>query len=209
MHVGRVSTTVVVGGDGAVVLQERVHEPEFDVLDVGGLEVVHVEFPHHSAPSFVWLQQMSVSIERRVEVVGSAFVGIVCQVEDAECGGVLVVDAFVGIKFRNGHFPDIGAGELLEVALDVSRCKAAAASCEERVDVVPSKQCTVVTVANIVRELALCKHGWRAADGPFRRSGDVDFGLRVLEVVNVRCVALRSFVGASDEVCELCRKIDA
>ena len=64
-------------------IYERVEHPELDVLHVGCLEVVVVEFAHHTAPMLRRVVQCSVVSEVGAEVVRTALVRVICQIEDA------------------------------------------------------------------------------------------------------------------------------
>ena len=76
-------------------------------------------------------------------------------------------------------------GELVEVALDVSWGKRRTTASEERVDIVPSKERTVVAVHLIVAEVAILQVGWSGGESPRLRTAHVDAALGGFEVVNV------------------------
>ena len=65
-------------------VDKGVEHPEFDVLDVGCLEVVGVQLSHHTAPMLLRIVECSVVVEVRIEVVRSALVGVIGEVEDGE-----------------------------------------------------------------------------------------------------------------------------
>ena len=65
-------------------IYERVEQPELDILYVGRLEVVGVEFSHHASPLSLGVLQRTVGVEACAEVVGAPFGGIVSHVEHVE-----------------------------------------------------------------------------------------------------------------------------
>ena len=116
-------------GVGAVlsVIDKWVHHPEFDVLDVCLLEVVLVEFAHHTAPCevFIALFELTVVFEVGIEVIRSALLRIVCQIEDVKrcrCSAIGAL-ATVRIQLADIYLTHIVVGELVEVVLDMCRRK--------------------------------------------------------------------------------------
>ena len=110
-----------------IVIDEWVHHPEFYVLDISFLEVVLVELAHHTAPCevLVALFELTVVAEVGIEVIWSAFLWIVCQVENVErcrCSAVGALAA-VRIQLTDIYLTNVVVGELVEVILDVRRRK--------------------------------------------------------------------------------------
>ena len=69
--------------------------------------------------------QRTVAVQVGIQVVGTAFTGVVGQVEDGQCGGRSAVVALIaeGEKFPDIPFTDVEVGQLVEVALDVAGCQ--------------------------------------------------------------------------------------
>ena len=95
-----------------VGVDERVEEPELDILDVGCFEVVGVQLPHHATPLSLRVVKASHGIEFGVEVVGSPFLGIIGEVEHGEGRRGAAVGALVpvGIELADIHLADIMVG---------------------------------------------------------------------------------------------------
>ena len=73
--------TIFGGVVRSVGVDEGVHHPELDVLHVGGLEVVGVEFSHHTTPVLRRVVECSVLRKVGIEVVRSTLVGIIGKIE--------------------------------------------------------------------------------------------------------------------------------
>ena len=155
------------------VVDEGVEHPEFDVLDIHCLEVGVVHLAHHTAPLVGWAQEMTVGINVGGKVVGTTLVGIECQVEHVErrCRLVAVL-SLLRIELAFVNLTHIVVRELFHVALDVAGSEGTAAAREERVNIVPSQQGTVIAVANIVGESAFGEHRWCACLCPVLRRGE-------------------------------------
>ncbi len=97
-------------------------------------------------------------------------------------------------------------GELVEVALDVTRGQRGRTVGKQRVDGVPRQQRTVETTGDTVLVGILRKHRRHTGQRPRLRLQHVNTVLRILEVVNVRGIILRTPGRTGDEVCKLARK---
>ena len=202
---------IFVGVRLLVGVEEGVEQPEFDVFDVGGLEIGGFELAHHTAPVLRGVVEASVLREVGVEVVGSALVGIVRDVQNRQRGRGSVVVALVagGEEFVGIDLANVEVRELVEVALDVAGREARRAAREERVDGVP-RHLRAVEAAGEARFVAtLGKHSrWYARQEPRRGRRNVNQAFRLLEVVDVRGVVLRAAALSGDEMCELARERD-
>ena len=176
-------TTIVAGFVASV--DEWVEQPEFDVLHVGCLKIAGIEFSHHTTPTLRWVVEASAIIHIGVEVIRTTLVWIVSKVENRQRVAFSLVHILVWIYFTNKHLSHIVVGELVEVALDVSWGKRRTTTSEERVDIVPSKERTVVAVHLIVAEVAILQVGWSGGESPRLRTAHVDAALGGFEVVNV------------------------
>ena len=96
----------------------------------------------------------------------------------------------------------------MHIVLDVARCERGAAACEERIDHIPCEEGAVVAVAHVVGELRLRKHRGGRGDRPLLRSRNIDVRFRVFEIVDIRCIALRTGVASGDELRKFGREID-
>ena len=67
---------------------------------------------------------MAVFVERRVQVVRSAFVGIIGKVQHIQRVRLLHIDTLVREQFTLIHLAHVGVGKLSQVALDMSGRKA-------------------------------------------------------------------------------------
>ena len=133
-------------------LHERVHHPELNVFDIGGLEIGHIKFAHHTAPTLAGIAKVAVGIQRRVKIVRATLVGIVRQVEHVERGGFFEVDTLIGEQLILIHLAHIGVGQLCQVAFDIARGERRRTAGEERVNVVPCQERTVVAITYIARQ---------------------------------------------------------
>ena len=191
-----------------VDFREGIHHPKLHVLHIGRIEVRRFDATHHATPALCRVAQFTVAVERGVEVVRTAFVGIEGQVEDGKGGRILIVQALVGVEVAGINFSHARVGELLHIVLDVARCERGAAACEERIDHIPCEERTVVAVAHVVGELRLCKHRGRRGDRPLLWGRNVDVCFRIFEIVDIRCIALCTGVASGDELRKFGREID-
>ena len=73
-------------------VDEGVHHPELDIFDVGLFEIGGIQFSHHASPFRLWLAQCSVGIKVEREVIWSALLRVICQIEHIELrGGTVIV----------------------------------------------------------------------------------------------------------------------
>ena len=173
-HFAQVDVEVgsVIAGLVAVV-DEGVEHPEFEVLDVHRLEVGVVHLAHHAAPLLAGFQELTVLVDVGREVVGTALLGIVGQVEHGQRRGrVVAVLGLLGIELALVDFADVVVRELVEVALDVAGRQRAAAAREQRVHIVPGQQGAVHAIADVVGQFALREHRGRAGLRPVLRGAD-------------------------------------
>jgi len=188
-----------------VTVDEWVHHPKLDVLDIGRLEIVSIKFSHHASPMSRGVIEQSCGGEVRVEVVWSALIGIESEVHDGQhgrCSGVAAL-VTIGINLTYRHLAHVWIAQLIEVTLDVSGRQAAATACEQRVDGVPSHLRTVVAGGESGAVLALGKHRRHARQDPAGRSHDIDLVGGILEIVDIRGIVLHPTVLSSDELREL------
>ena len=75
----------------SVDFREGVHHPKLHVLHIGGIEVRRFDATHHTAPALCGVTQFAIAVERGIEVIRTAFVGIEGQVEDGKGGRILIV----------------------------------------------------------------------------------------------------------------------
>ena len=71
----------VVSRHFSVDLREGIHHPKLHILHIGRIEVRSLETAHHTAPALRRIQQSAVAVQRRIEIVGAAFVGVEGQIE--------------------------------------------------------------------------------------------------------------------------------
>ena len=192
-------------------VDEWVEHPELDVLDVSCLEVVGVELSHHAAPTLLRIVESAVGVEVGVEVVRTALVRIVSEVQDVEHRRVAVVCALVAVgeQLADVELANVMVRQLVEIALDVARRERRRAACEERVDSVPRQARAVEARAQRRLVARLGEHRRHRRDYPRRRCRHVDGVLGVLEVVDVRGVVLRAAALSGYELRELARERDA
>ena len=90
-------------------INKRVHHPEFDVFDVGGFEVRRFDLPHNSSPPILRVQQLSGCRINTcdVQVVRSAFFGVIGQVEQCHQRSSRRINVAIGKKFGFAHLTGI------------------------------------------------------------------------------------------------------
>ena len=148
--------------------------------------------------------EVSVDVYVRIEVVRSAFGRIIGEVQDVQRrDGTAVVPVTVREQLAYRNLAYIMVGELVEVALDMSRCQRTAAPCEERVDVVPCQQTAVESAVEGRLVRMLREVGRYAGDDPRCRLAYVDGRLRPFEVVQIGGVVLCSFALSGQKLCKL------
>lgn len=79
-------------------IDERVEQPELDILNVGSLKVACVEFTHHTAPVLCRILQRSVIVEVWIKVVRTALRRIICEVEYRQGGCCAAVTVVVAVR---------------------------------------------------------------------------------------------------------------
>ena len=66
---------------GGLVINERIQQPELDVLIIGGLQIAGFDLPGNTAPTPLRIAQRPVRVDViRVQIVRATFVGIKSQV---------------------------------------------------------------------------------------------------------------------------------
>ena len=147
----QVAAQFLLRGPVAFLVEERVHQPEFDVLDVLCLEVGIVHLAHHAAPALFGGEQVALCIHLGGEVVGTALLWIERHVQYAQ-RGVAVVGRLrlVGIQFQFVDGTDVVVGQLVQVALDVAGGERGTSVGEDGVHAVPCQQGTVIAVCHVV-----------------------------------------------------------
>ena len=208
-HVAEVDDEVAAVFRVILRVDEGVEHPEFDVLDVGSLKVAVVEFTHHTTPTLAGVVQQTFGREVWIEVVWSTLTGVVRHVEHLERVAFALVRILVRIDLAHIDLADVVVGELVKVALDVSRGEARRTACEQRVNLVPGEQRAVETVFCIVRQTAVLQVERCRGEHPGMRFADVDALLGLLEVVDVGGVALHVFGIAGNELRHFGRERDA
>ena len=206
-----VEVTSVIGGRTFLAgVDEGIEQPEFDILNVCLLEVVGVEFAHHTTPLRLWLAQCSVGIKVVRQVIGTSFLGVIGQVQDRQRRGGTVIGALltVGIELLHIDLSHIVVGQLLQIALDMRRGQCGGPTGKERVDVIPGKEGTVVATRHICLVLRLPEGGRHAGEAPRFRVTHVDVILRVLKIVDIRGIVLDTTSCTCDEVSKLSREVD-
>ena len=187
---------------------EGVEHPELNVLNIRRFKVGCFQFAHHAAPTFLRIEQMTVSVKRRIQVVRATLVGIIGQVQHTQGVGLLHIDAFVGKELTLVHLTHIGVGKLLQVTLDMAGRETGRTAREQRVDIIPGQEGTVITITYITGQLGLAEHGGNAGNVPLFWIGNVNFTLRIFKVIDVRGVTLRSLAFSGYELGELGSEID-
>ena len=121
-------------------IDERIEHPELDVFDVCLLEIVGIQFTHHSAPVALRILQSSVCLQIcYIEVVWSRLTWIVSQIEYIQGIGSALITALVSQweELLGIDLADIMVTQLLEVALDMSRSERTSTAGEQRIDGIP------------------------------------------------------------------------
>ena len=123
-----------------------IHQPELNILYVGCFEVVGVQFAHHASPSLRWIRKCSVGIQVGIQVIGTSLLRIIGKVQHGllRRGSAVGALVAVGEKLAHINLAHIMVRKLFEVAADVSWRERRTLACEQRVDVVPCQQRTVV-----------------------------------------------------------------
>ena len=95
-------------------VEERIKQPELDIFDVALLKVRIVHLAHYTAPALLWIEKTTVAAYVGVvEVVGTALVGIVRQIESLN-GIRLTVCRFASREnLADSDLADIRIRELL------------------------------------------------------------------------------------------------
>ena len=183
------------------IRQDRVHQPELDILDVGFLEVGVIQSPHDTCPAFLGTRHLTVrSHFTRIDVVLSAFRGVVSQVQDRQFG--IYVAGFLTIRIDLVLINDTGAviTECGQVILDVCR-RVRLRITEDRIYGEPSKMCTVLVVGHSVDVLRFIKDDRRRGQEPITRIVYVNIRRGALEIIDI------SRTHRSDIVCVTRNKV--
>ncbi len=199
------------------ILNEGIHQPEFDGLDILCLEVGVVERTHDAAPAAGGLCQCSIWVEtgtvrrgRHIVVVGSALRGIVSQIQLVDISQLTLCQLLVGEHLALGDASSIGLGAV--VGGDVA---GAVAVIEDVVYTVPGQFRPVETICKPCGGCRLGELGqgqlvvlWCRGKMPEHYALQVDAALSALKVVDIRDAALFTARAgdAGDKLCELRRK---
>ena len=188
-----VEITCIVGGRTFLTgVDEGIEQPELNILDVSLFKIVGVKLTHHTTPLRLGLAQRTVGIKVVCQVIGAALLGIVGQVQDGQRGGGAVVGALltVGIELLHIDLTHIVVRQLIQIALDMGWCERRGTTGEERIDVIPGKEGTVIAARHIGLILRLHKGRRHTRQTPCRRVAHIDIVLGVLEVVDIRGIIL-------------------
>ena len=79
---------------------KRVEHPELDILYVGSLKVVGVQFSHHTAPTLNWVRKSSVAIQVRVEVISTSLGRIISEIEYRQRVRSTAIGALVTVRIE-------------------------------------------------------------------------------------------------------------
>ena len=137
-------------------VEERVEHPELEVFYVGVVEVGVVHLAHDSAPALLGAEEQAVGGDvLGVEVVRAALGRVEGEVEGLYVRALAVRLVSAGEYLLDGDLADVGAGELLEVVLEVAGEHGGIALGEDAVDGVPCQQGAVLAVGDVVAEPGL------------------------------------------------------
>ena len=172
------------------IVDIRIHYPELDVFDVGCLEVALLDTSHHTTPTLFRLLQRTILVHPIcIQVVGTAFVGIVGHVEHLYQIGFIVALFPIGIQLFVLDRTYIMVGQV--VLRDVLGQQGGVLTGEHTIDVVPGQESTVLAVVDIVYFAGFGKQ-WRdsvvvGCTGQLPRIGigQVETALGRFEIVQV------------------------
>ncbi|OPZ97314.1 MAG: hypothetical protein BWY72_01268 [Bacteroidetes bacterium ADurb.Bin416] len=150
----QVDVEVTPGGQSGGVVHKRIHQPEFHVFHVVGLKIgiTRFDLAHDAAPAFIGVVQVPVGTHAvAVEVIGSAFPGVIGQVHHGQRSNLVGEGLIsVGENFPLVDHPHKVVGELFLVIADVTWRLRTASVVEETVDAVPGQQGSVMAVTQVV-----------------------------------------------------------
>ena len=98
--------------------------------------------------------------------------------------------------------------QLIKVALDMGWGECRTTTGKDRIDIIPSQQCTIVSTGNTRFISTLIKHRGDTRQGPLLRITHVEIVLGILEIVYVRGIVLSTTCCTSNQLCELACKRD-
>ena len=205
-----VEVASILGGSTVPTLvDEGVHQPELHIFYISLLEVGGLQLAHHAAPLLRRVHQRTVGIELRRQIIRATLLRIVGQVEHRQRRGGTIVGGLVavGVQLLDIDLAHTMVAELLKVALDMAGSEARRTAGEQRVDGVPRQQGTVVArgdVSLVVVVLDACRH---TRQRPRLRVDDADQLFRVLEVVQIGSVILRTTGTTCYELGKLARQM--
>ena len=194
-HLAEVDIEVATMTTGCTVLtsvDEGVEHPELHIFYISLLKVGGLQLAHHAAPLLLGVLQRSVAVEVECQVIRSALLGIVGQVEDRQRGNGAVVARLVavGIELSYIDLTHIVVGELLQVVLDMCWREARRTAREDGVDVIPGQQGALVAAVHRSLVVVVGKHRRHAAQHPRLGVAHIAQVLGILEVVDIRGIVL-------------------
>ena len=68
-----------------MLVYERIEHPELEILDIRPFKVGSRELACYTAPTLLGIVELAVIVHVGIEVVRTAFIGIVCDIEQGEC----------------------------------------------------------------------------------------------------------------------------
>ena len=140
------------------LVDEGVHHPEFDKLDVSGLKIIGLYPSLHSTPSGSWVQESSCGVQARgprtrqgIKIIGTLLGGVIGQIKGGQVNRLVVGQLSVGKNFLNQNLPHVVVGLHGHIVLDMGGCQGRVPK-KQRVNIVPTKVGSVVTVGKAISQ---------------------------------------------------------
>ena len=74
-------TAIITGSTILTGIDERIEQPEFDILDIGLFKVVSINLSHHSTPLGLGLTKRTIGIQVACQIIRATFLRIIGQIK--------------------------------------------------------------------------------------------------------------------------------
>ena len=126
------------------LVDEGVHHPEFNKLDVSGFKIIRLHAPLHSTPSRGRVQEATRGVDacgqgtrKGIKIVRTLLGGVIGQIEGGQVDRLVVGQLSVGKNLLNQNLPHVVVGFHRHIVLDMGGGQGRVPK-KERINIVPT-----------------------------------------------------------------------
>ena len=199
-HFAEIDVQVAPVGRG-LVINERIHQPKFQIFDIVRLEIGGFHAARDTSPLVLGVGQITVrAIAAYVHVVRTALTWVERQIKRLYVRGLAVNEFAVREDFLLGNLPDEMVRQLVAVVPQIRR-RGRGCTVEHVVDVIPCQQRPVLAVRYVIGIFRFRKTARCAGQFPIRRITHIVRNLGRFEIVDIH-PALRPGSRTRQYLCE-------